>query len=212
MIEGGVVVAYLVALLGGAAKRFMEGRADAVFKSLYAVLARKFGGVVGDLRQNPQDADAQRRLARAVENTAAVDRNFADELGAIVDRLDRAGGRQFLNQVQAHTNVQNFGSGMVAGRDIVHNTWSRGAERAENLSGAPVWVKVVTALGALASLGGFILIIVNVATVLSTQQDEFGRPQFPSLADIEPGAILFGVGFVLLTLGSLGRSMSRRGW
>jgi hypothetical protein len=47
---------------------------------------------------------------------------------------------------------------------------------------------------------------------MSTQQDEFGRPQFPGLDDIAPGAILFGIGFVLLTVGSLGRSLSRRGW
>jgi hypothetical protein len=211
MIEGGVVVAYLVALLGGAAKRFMEGRAEAAMNGLYNAVARKFGGIVSDLRADPKDEHAQQRLARAVENTATVDPHFAEQLTALVDRLDRAGGRQFLNQVQAHTNVQNFGSGIAVGRDYVSNTW-RGAERHENLSGAPAWVKVLTALGSLAALGGFGLIVVNAAIVLSTQQDEFGRPQFPGLDDIAPGAILFGVGFVLLTVGSLGRSLSRRGW
>lgn len=141
-----------------------------------------------------------------------MDRSFANELAAIVDRLDRAGGRQFLNQVQAHTNVQNFGSGMAVGGDVIHNTWNRASERPENYSGAPAWVKVVTVLGTPAALAGFITVVVTAAIVMSTQQDEFGRPQFPSLADVTPGAVLFGCGFVLLAIGSLGRSMSRRGW
>ena len=208
MIEGGVVVAYLVALLGGAAKRFMEGRAEAAMNGLYNAVSRKFGGIVNDLRQDPRDQDAQRRLARAVENTATVDPRFAEQLSALVDRLDRAGGRQFLNQVQAHTNVQNFGSGIAVGRDYVSNTW-RGAERHENLSGAPLWVKVVTVLGSLSAIAGFGLIFLRVAITITTAQDE---AQFPSLDDFTPGGILFAVGFVLLLIGSLGRSLSRRGW
>ncbi|MEV6611646.1 hypothetical protein [Kutzneria sp. NPDC051319] len=211
MIEGGVVVAYLVALLGGAARRFMEGRAEAAMNGLYNAVARKFGGIVSDLRADPKDQQAQQRLARAVENTATVDPRFAEQLTALVDRLDRAGGRQFLNQVQAHTNVQNFGSGMAVGRDYVSNTW-RGAERHENLSGAPAWVKVVTAIGAVAFAGGFGLLVVKAVIVMSTMQDEFGRPQFPGIDDLAPGGIVLGVGLVFLMLGSLGRSLSRRGW
>lgn len=211
MIEGGVVVAYLVALLGGAAKRFMEGRAEAAMNGLYNAVARKFGGIVSDLRADPKDQQAQQRLARAVENTATVDPRFAEQLTALVDRLDRAGGRQFLNQVQAHANVQNFGSGMAVGRDYVSNTW-RGAERHENLSGAPAWVKVVTAIGAVAFAGGFGLLVVKAVIVMSTMEDEFGRPQFPGVDDLAPGGIVLGVGLVFLMLGSLGRSLSRRGW
>ncbi|GAA3432417.1 hypothetical protein GCM10018954_020200 [Kutzneria kofuensis] len=212
MIEGGVVVAYLVALLGGAAKRFMEGRAEAAMTGLYNVVARKFGGIVGDLRADPADPNAQRRLARAVENTATVDPHFAEQLAALVDRLDRVGGRQFLNQVQAHTNVQNFGGDQAVYGGVINKSWSRTSEHPENYSGAPGWVKVATVLGVLAFLGGFLLIVVRVALVMSSGEDEFGRPLAPGLADLAPGGVLIAIGLVLGVAGSLGRSMSRRGW
>jgi hypothetical protein len=207
-----VVVAYLVALLGGAAKRFMEGRAEAAMNGLYNVVARKFGGIVGDLRDDPRDQHAQQRLARAVENTATVDPHFAQQLTALVDRLDRAGGRQFLNQVQAHTNVQNFGGDQAVYGGVINKSWTRTSERVENYSGAPTWVKVVTVLGVLSFVGGFLLLVVRAALVMSSGEDEFGRPLFPGMADLAPGGVLILAGLVLGALGSLGRSMSRRGW
>lgn len=213
MIEGGVVAAYLAALLGGAAKRFVDGRIDGGLKSLYdRVTNRLGGGVVRDLRDNPNDASTQNRVARAVENVAAVDRRFAEDIAAIVDQLDRAGGRSFVNSIQAHTVIQNQGGDQATHGGVIHKTSMRSSRHPSDYSGAPVWVKVVTALGAVLALGGMVLLVVDVATVMSSGQDEFGRPLPPGLADLKRGGLLFMCGLAVLLLGAVGRSMSRRGW
>jgi hypothetical protein len=212
VIDGGVVAGYLAVLLGGAAKRFVDGRIDGGLTALYDRVVRRLGGaVVRDLRQNPDDVDAQHRVARAVENIAAVDRRFAGELAAIVDRLDRAGGRQFVNQVQAHTNIQAWGDQAVHG-GVINKSWSRSAEHPSNYSGAPAWVKVITALGAVLLFGGLGLLAVEIVTTLSAARNEIGRFRLPDLTDLKQGAILFACGLLLSLVGGLGRSMSRRGW
>ncbi len=213
MVDGGVVAGYLTVLLGGATRRFVDNRLDGGLKRLYDHVVRRLGGgAVRDLRNDPEDVGAQDRLARAVENIAAVDRSFAGEIARIVDQLDRAGGRSFVNQVQAQVNMQNFGGDQAIQGGIINKTWSRSVERPANYSGAPAWVKVVTVLGAVLALGGMALLAVDVVSAISSGQDEFGRPQFPGLGDLKRGAILFVCGLVLSLAGSLGRSMSGRGW
>ncbi len=213
MIDGGIVAGYLTVLLSGAAKRFVDNRIDGGLKALYDRVVRRLGGgAVRDLRADPGDTRAQDQLARAVENIAATDRRFAGEISRIVDQLDRAGGRRFVNQVQAHTNMQNFGGDQAIHGGVINKSWSRSTEHPANYSGAPAWVKAVTVLGAVLAFGGMGLLVVDVITVMSAGQDEFGRPQPPDLADLKRGAILFACGLVLSIAGSMGRAMSRRGW
>ena len=213
MVDGGIVAGYLTVLLTGAARRFVDNRIDGGLKRLYDQVVRRLGGrAVHELRSAPEDAHAQDRLARAVERHAAVDHRFADEIARIVAQLDRAGGRRIVNQVQARTNMQNFGGDQAIQGGVINKTWSRSTEHPANYSGAPTWVKALTALGAVLALGGMALLVVDVITAISSGQDEFGRPQFPDLGDLRRGAILFACGLVLSLVGSLGRSMSRRGW
>ncbi|GGP63082.1 hypothetical protein GCM10010185_39590 [Saccharothrix coeruleofusca] len=209
-----MVVGYLAVLMTQAAGRFVNDRIDDGLKSLYDRVVRRLGGgAVQDLQADPADEAARGRVARAVENVAAVDRGFADEIAAIVARLDQAGGRRLVNQVRARTNVQHFGSGDQATHGgVINKSWSRSTEHPGNYSGAPAWVKVATALGALCALGGLVLLVFDVATAMSAGRDEVGRPLPPDLDVLTRGAVLFVVGLALCLLGSLGRSMSKRGW
>lgn len=184
MIDGGVVTGYVLAFLGGAAKRFLDSRIDGGLSSLYDRLVRRLGErVVRDVANRPGDPRARGRFAQEVEYAASQDPRFAHELAAIVDQLDRAGGRVLINQVHP-----------------------------SNYSRAPVWVKAVTVLGAFLALGGMVWLVVDVVTAMTSGQDEFGRPLPPSLEDLTRGAILFACGLFFLIAGSLGRSMSRSGW
>lgn len=181
MVDGGIVAGYLTVLLTGAARRFVDNRIDGGLKRLYDQVVRRLGGrAVHELRNAPEDAHAQDRLARAVERHAAVDHRFADEIARIVAQLDRAGGRRIVNQVQARTNMQNFGGDQAIQGGVINKTWSRSTEHPANYSGAPTWVKALTALGAVLALGGMALLVVDVITAISSGQDEFGRPSSPT--------------------------------
>ncbi|MGK3203722.1 hypothetical protein [Amycolatopsis sp. MEPSY49] len=213
MIDGGIVAAYAGAAFARGVARFADSKIDELLKAIALRVTAKLGRrAEEDLSRAPTDRAVQERVARAVENLAAADQRFARELDALVRRLDQAGGRRIINQVVAETNAQHFGQGNIEVATHGGLISKVHAPSPANYSGAPAWVRVAVWLGALLAVGGFGLTVVEVATVMSTRTDEFGRPAFPAFADIRLGVVLFGLGLVLSLVASLGRATSRRGW
>ena len=203
-IEGGLVVGYLTAALLGAGKRWADRRLDSLLDSLTGLVQEKLGTrPVDNLRDTPTDPQAQRDLELVIDGAIARDQAFRAEVSRLVRELDQRNGRQLLNQVYANTNMQAFDNGMVVGRDF--NYFS--APDPSDLSGAPGWVKAFLVIGALFAMGGLAIFFIT----LFTQIPDLGDPDFGQTPPGIPLAFgVFFVGFVLMGIASIGRSLSKR--
>jgi hypothetical protein len=204
-VDGGLVVGYLVAALLRAGRRQIDRTVDSLLDRLIAIVARRLGkGHIDRLADDPRDASAQREVGLVIDGAVSANSAFANELARVIAELDRRRGRQLVNQVYAHINVQAFDHGIAVGRDFNYFH----TPDPSDYSGAPFWVKLCIAVGAILAAAGLFIFGYTLFTGIPDLGDpDFGRmpPGFP---------LAFGVffaGFVILGLGALGRAFSKRG-
>lgn len=203
-LDGGLIVGYLTAAAVGAGKRWVDRSVDSLLDRLTAKVAGRVGrGPVDRLEQNPRDEQTQRELGLTIDGAISGDRAFARDIANIVAELDKRGGRKMINQVYAHNNVQAFDHGIAVGGDFNYFH----TPDPSDLSGAPLWTKFFIALGAATCISAFGIF----GYTLFTDMPELGDPDF---GDTPPGiplaAAVFFIGFILVGIGSMGASMSRR--
>jgi hypothetical protein len=108
-----------------------------------------------------------------------------------------------VNEVYARNNVQAFDHGMAIGRDFNYFH----APDPNDLSGAPLWVKFLIALGTVVAVAGICIF----GYTLFTDMPDIGDPDFGEVPRGIPLAFgVFFAGFVLLGIGALGRTFSNR--
>jgi hypothetical protein len=203
-IDGGLVVGYLTAALIRGGKRWADRNIDSLLDRLTTVVVQRMGHRPLDrLAADPRDERLQREVGLTIDGAVSVDGAFARELAEVVDRLDRQGGRQVLNQVYAQMNVQAFDHGMAIGRDFNYFH----APDPTDYSGAPAWVKLFIVVGTLLAVAGLGLF----GYTLFTDNPDLNDPSF---GETPPGigraAAIFFAGFVILGIASLGRGLSKR--
>lgn len=109
MIDGGVIAGYLALAAARGVDRFVNGRIDSILAALANRVARKMGlGPAADLRPDPTDTQVQKKIARAVVSRSQSDPQFARDLRALQDQLDREGGRPLLQQFWNNSVNQAF--------------------------------------------------------------------------------------------------------
>ena len=121
--------------------------------------------------------------------------------GGVVAELDRMGGRNVINNVNAQLNVQAIGGGIAVGGDYVN------VPDPSDLSGAPAWVKGTIALGLLLAVAGLGIF----GYTLFTDMPDLDDPNFGETPEGIPlAAGVFFAGFVLMGIASIGRAFSKR--
>jgi hypothetical protein len=203
-IDGGLVVGYLTAALVRAGRRLADRTIDALLDQLTSLVRRRLGqDSLERLAADPRDEQAQRDVGLTIDGAARVDAGFGRELAALVERLDRRGGRQVLNQVYADMNVQAFDHGVAVGRDFNYFH----APDPADYSDAAAWVKGLIVVGSLLAVAGMGLF----GYTLFTGIPEPGDPDFGQTpAGFGIAAAVFFAGFVMLGIAALGRGLSRR--
>ena len=203
-IDGGLIVGYLTAALLRGGRRVADRAVDALLDRLTGLVADRMGpGPVDRLGKHPRDETVQREVGLTIDGATSVDGNFARELAELVAELDRRGGRQMINEVYAQMNVQAFDHGVAIGRDFNYFH----APDPTDMSDAPAWVKLCAVLGSMLAVAGMFIF----GYTLFTDNPSFDDPRFGETPDGIPIAFgVFFLGFVILGIGSLGRSLSRR--
>ena len=137
MIDGGIVVGYLTVALARGAGRLADRAFDGLLDRLAGEIQRRLGSEPADtLTRHPDDPASRQQIARDLQVAMRMDPNFARDLQELVAELDSRGGREIINNVNAQLNVQTFGGGMAAGRDLTYVN----VPDPSDLSGAPAWV------------------------------------------------------------------------
>jgi len=204
LIDGGLIVGYLTASLLRGGQRIADRTVDSLLDRLTGLITDRMGpGPVDRLRTHPREETVQREVGFTIDGATSVDANFARELAALVAELDRHGGRQMINEVYAQMNVQAFDHGVAVGRDFTYFN----APDPTDMSDAPGWVKFCIVIGSVVALAGMFIFGYTFFTDNPSVDD-------PNFGEIPAGIpIAFGVfflGFVILGIGSIGRSLSRR--
>src|SRR5207249_7686644 len=159
------------------------------------VVGQRLGyGVLDPLRERPGDAQAAAAAKNAIDSATYADPSFASEIQALVAELDRRGARQLVNQVYAETNVQSFGSGIAAGRDV----YIQEGRDPDDLSWTPAWVKACIGLGGAVALAGMLIFFYT----LFTDNPDVNDPSFGQMPSGIP--IAFGVFFAGLIISAIG--------
>lgn len=214
MIDGGVVAAYLVMALARGGDRLLGRAVDSGLDRLAGSVARRLGRAPGeDLVRRPDDPVVARRAGRAIEDAADDDPLFARDLEDIVARLDRAGGRQLVNEVQAEFNVQAFNGDAHVGDYYEGNSYSADYDQGDELFSGRGPGRLVAVVGIIVALAGFVgwaYVIFSGMTARSAGFNAFaieiarGIP----LAPVAFGA--FGVGGLLYALGTGASKAARK--
>jgi hypothetical protein len=205
MIDGGVVVGYLTVALARGARHLADRAFDTLLDRLAHTIESRLGSEPAEtLKRHPGESESESRVSRDLQVAMRVDDSFAREITRLVSELDRRGGQEIVNSVYAQMNVQAFGHGMAAGRDLTYVN----VPDPSDLSGAPGWVKLFIALGAIFAVTGMFIF----GYTLFSDMPELNDPDFGETPEGIPLAFgVFFVGFVLLGIGSIGRSFSKRG-
>ena len=203
VIEVGAVVGYLAAQLLRGSRRSASLAVEGLLDELAEVVVDELrGDPLERLRRRPRDAATRKRLGDRISTAARRDPLFAEQLGTLLADLDQAGGPWFFNQVDADVNVQVWGDGNAAGRDLTIVD----IPDPNDLSGAPVWVKLFIGLGALVCLAGMFIfgytLFTDIADANLNQPDPATPPGIPIAAAV------FFAGFVMLGIGAFGRAVS----
>lgn len=195
----------------------VSSKIDDLLAGLAARIRNKMGiGPSRDLRANPADPQVQDMIARAVERRALRDSGFDRDLARLCDRLDRAGGRQLLQQVWTSGSVDvgrgnvvqvQHAGGPVAGRDINNMNLRHPGDMHDK----PVLVKAGYWTSAILAVAGFGLVGYSVFTAVSANKEvsNAGPGWIVDNTVIVQGGICLFAGLVLAILSSVGASMSR---
>lgn len=204
MIDGGIVVGYLVVALARGAERLADRAFDSLLDRLAGAIESRLGREPADtLTYHSGDPESEKRVARDLQVAMRMDPAFARALESLVQELDERGGRQIVNNVRAQVNVQAIEGGMAAGRDITYMH----VPDPSDLSGAPGWVKTSIVLGSIFAVGGLLIFFYT----LFTDVPDLNDPDFGETPDGIPLAFgVFFVGFILMGIGSMGRAFSKR--
>jgi hypothetical protein len=204
MIDGGVVVGYLTVALARGATRLADRAFDGLLDKLVGEIKRRLGSEPEEtLMHHPADPVSRQQIARDLQVAMRMDPSFARELEEVVAELDRLGGRNVINNVNAQLNVQAIGGGIAVGGDVTYVD----VPDPSDLSGAPVWVKATIALGLLLAVAGLGIF----GYTLFTDMPDLDDPNFGETPEGIPlAAGVFFAGFVLLGIASIGRAFSRR--
>ncbi len=204
LIDGGLIVGYLTAALLRGGRRIADRTVDSLLDRLTDLVADRMGpGPVDRLRKHPREETVQREVGLTIDGATSVDANFAHELAGLIAELDRHGGRQMINEVYAQMNVQAFDHGTAIGRDFNYFN----APDPTDMSDAPGWVKLCIVLGAVVALTGMFIF----GYTFFTFDPDFDDPNFGAFPPGMPIAFgVFFLGFVILGIGAIGRSLSRR--
>ena len=152
-IDGGVVVAYLTASLLKGGRRIADRALESLMDRLVERVSDRLGPrPINTLERDPADPGNQRLVAGKISEAMRADRAFARELTQLVTELNRHGGRQFINEVYAETNIQAFGGGHAIGGNLIYAPPPRDPS---DISDSPAWVKVLAMLGGLLCIGAF---------------------------------------------------------
>jgi hypothetical protein len=202
------VVGYLTVYLLRGAHRVANSAFDALVDRLARAVETRLGsGALDDLARNPRDPITRNHIRRQVEAQAAVDSEFASALEAMVAELDRQGGQAVINEVYAEHNVQVFGSGMAAGRDLVYAPTDVRIPDPSDLSGAPGWVKLFLTAGFVTAVTGIGIFFYT----LLTDMPDLNDPSFGETPRGIPIAFaVFFVGFGIAATGAIGRALSKQ--
>jgi hypothetical protein len=145
----------------------------------------------------------QREVGLTLDGAISVDRDFAAQLAELVSSLDDNGGRQLVNNVYAQNNEQAIDNGEAVGGDFNYYH----APDPSDISDAPVWVKLFIVVGGVLVVSAFFIF----GYTLFTDMPDLGDPDF---GETPPGiplaAGVFFVGFVILGVAAVGRSMISR--
>lgn len=202
VLESTIVMGYLTRALMRGGERAADRATDALLDRLVALARSRIGpGAMELLAMNPADESTQRTVSTMLDGAASVDSSFARELAELVSQLDASGGHNIFNEVSAHTNQQAYEHSTVVGRDYTYVN----ASHPGDLSDAALWVKAGVAIGALASLIGFIILSWIVVTAMTS---DAAKPDFHNLP---PGAGLFVAGMVISGVAQMGKAMSKQG-
>jgi hypothetical protein len=204
-IDGGIVVGYLTAYLLKGGKRLADRTFEALLDRLVDRVQERLGPrPVSTLERKPGDTANEALVQDEIDEAMRTDPSFAAELTRLIESLERRGGRQFVNQVYAQNNVQVIGRGLAVGGDF---TYAPPPPDPSDISDAPLWVKAFLVLGTALCLAGLALF----GYTLFTHDPEFGDPDF---GDTPPGigraAVVFFIGFVVVGVAAIGRSMAKR--
>lgn len=204
MIDGGLIVGYLTAALLRGGQRWLDRSVDGLLDRLTGMVASRLGrDPIDRLEASPRDETVHRELGLTLDGALRANPDFARELERVVAELDRRGGREILNQVQAQTNIQAFDHGIAVGGDFNYFH----TPDPSDLSGSPLWVKLCVVLGAGLCITGLAIFGFTFFTDLPA----LGDPDFGEIPSGVPFAFgVFFVGFVFVGIGSLGRSLSGR--
>jgi len=203
-LDGGLIVGYLTAAVVGAGKRWVDRTVDRLLDQLTAKVTGRIGrGAFDRLAQNPRGAEIQRELGLTIDGAISGDRAFARDIAKIIAELDKRGGRKIINQVYAENNVQAFDHGIAVGGDF---NYFHTPDRSD-LSGTPLWSRFFIVLGTIVALSGMAIFFYTLFTGIP----DFGEEGFGETPAGIPLAFgVFFTGFVLLAIGSLGASMSKK--
>ncbi|RDI63692.1 hypothetical protein [Nocardia pseudobrasiliensis] len=198
MIDGTVIADYLVAAAGGAGSRLVDRSLDQGLTALSQAVIRRLGrGPIDDLTDHPDSIRARQRVAAAIESAAEADERFERELADLRDRIDEAGGWQYITihtGRSGRTVVGGPGNGHTAAGNI--STYDFYAPQPDDLSGAPAWTKTCLWIGgAIAALGWAIMML--------------GIAQHTSQSTPGTGFAIFAIGGLIMGAGELGARTSR---
>jgi hypothetical protein len=158
MIDGGVIAAYLAAAVARGGERLVSKAVDAGLDRLSAAVVRRMGrGPDTDLARDPRSPAAQAHVGRAIESAAQRDPAFAQELAALLQQLDRSGGRRLINNVRANVNVQAFDGGYAHFGDYYEgDSYTNDYDPGDEIVAGRGIGRFVAIIGLLVAMAGFV--------------------------------------------------------
>jgi hypothetical protein len=202
VIEIGAVVGYLAAHLLRGTRDVADSAIGELVDELAAVVVGKLGGRSLDgLSRAPRDGRVQKRLGDRISAAARRDARFREDLAALLEELDDAGGRTIIN---SGTFVQASGGSHAAGRDLTIVD----IPDPSDMSGAPGWIKLCIGLGTLVCLAGMFIFGYTLFTEIADANVTQPSPGTPP--GIPLAAAVFFAGFVLMGIGAFGRAVTPR--
>jgi hypothetical protein len=206
MIDGGVLAGYLAVAATRAAGRVFDKAVDGLFDRLSQRVAQRLGWqAVASINAQPGNVAQHKQVGQGIEAVARLDSQFAAELAELQRKLDQRVGRQVINNVVAHTNIQAFGGGSAYGG----HHYELNVPDPTDYSKAPAWVKLLTVVGIVIALVGFGMAFLGILGFIGSVPNA-SPTDLPDFGNVLPGFGLFFVGLVVLIIANVGKAMSKR--